>query len=309
MAELGFIIPLNLNDYLPFIGKPQGDRTSWCALPPPPLMGQPWYTNDNIQLSGSSLGPTSAKVGDTVSIQVGVQGVSVGQEGTVEDQVLHVQAWVCYPNTVPGRAGPLVASMLTGPTPAKDLTAMPKMIVGSGAFSDYQNAPSFFQFTLDNPWKPQQADIIPPNVDAHCCILATCQGLADVNNGGGVEVGLFVPGKNLSQIDVCSEPHEGQTNITILPIKHGMRGLLGDFGFLSGGITGAVALEVTPLAQPNGIDPVVFRSLRAGPWSHLPLRPATANPRSLVLRKNPHRFDGHLATIICDADEFNEDLN
>lgn len=26
MADLGFIIPLNENDYLSFIGKPQGDR-------------------------------------------------------------------------------------------------------------------------------------------------------------------------------------------------------------------------------------------------------------------------------------------
>jgi hypothetical protein len=63
-----------------------------------------------------------------------------------------------------------------------------------------------------------------------------------VSNSGGVEVGLFFPGTNLSQIDTCSEPHEGQTNITILPIKSGMRGLLlGDFGFLSGGVAGGGA--------------------------------------------------------------------
>jgi len=84
MAELGFIIPLNLNDYLSFIGKPQGDRTNWCSAPPPEIK-QPWWTNENIQLSGSSLGPTSAKVGDTVSIQVGVQGVLEPDGTTVED--------------------------------------------------------------------------------------------------------------------------------------------------------------------------------------------------------------------------------
>jgi hypothetical protein len=169
MADLGFIIPLNLNDYLPFTGKPQGDRTNWCTT-------QTWWTNENIQLSGSSLGPTSAKVGDTVSIQVGVQGV-LGDGGfTEEGQVLHVQAWVCYPSSVPGGAGTVVSSMMTGLTPALDLTASPAVIFGSSDPLDYMAAknPSYTLFTLNNTWSPQQADIIPPNTDAHCCILATC---------------------------------------------------------------------------------------------------------------------------------------
>jgi len=106
---------------------------------------------------------------------------------------MHVQAWVCYPSTVAGRAGPLVASMKSGPTPAKDLTGSPAPIFGSSQVGDYQSpGPSYTQFTLDHPWSPQQADIIPPNTDAHCCILATCQGIADVNDGGGASVGLFV---------------------------------------------------------------------------------------------------------------------
>jgi hypothetical protein len=140
--------------------------------------------------------------------------------------------------------------------------------------SDYRNpGPSYTQFTPDNTWSPQQADIIPPNTDAHCCILATCQGIADVNNESGVQVGLFVPGTDLSPIDICSDPHEGQTNITILPISgRGMRRgelLLGDFAFLSGAANreerSQVVVEVTPLAQPNGIDPAVLRVLKAGP--------------------------------------------
>jgi hypothetical protein len=303
MAETGFIIPLNLNDYLG-----SGQRNNWCGT-------QTWWTNENIQLSGSSLGPTSARVGDTVSIQVGVQGVT-DQGITEEGKILHVQAWVCYPNTVPGRAGPLVSSMMVGPTPTKDLTGSPVPIFGSGQVSDYQSpGPSYTQFTLDNPWSPQSGDIIPPNTDAHCCILATCQGLADVNNEGGVQVGLFVPGTNLSPIDICSDPHEGQTNITILPLSgHHRRGglLLGDFAFLSGSANpeqrAQVVLEVTPLAQPNGIDPAVLRVLKAGPWKGLPLRPATSNPRGLGLRKNGHKCEGLLAKIICEAEEFFEDL-
>lgn len=57
-----FIIPLDLNDY---IGR--GWRNNWCNT-------QTWWTNQNIQLSGSSVSPTSARVGDTVSIQVDIQG-------------------------------------------------------------------------------------------------------------------------------------------------------------------------------------------------------------------------------------------
>jgi len=126
MAEIGFIIPLNLNDYLA-----QGQRSNWCGT-------QTWWTNENIQLSGSSLGPTSAKVGDVVSIQVGVQGVT-DRGATKEGNILHVQAWVCYPNTVPGLAGPLVPSMMTGPTPAKDLTGSPASIFGSTQVGDYRS--------------------------------------------------------------------------------------------------------------------------------------------------------------------------
>ena len=303
MAETGFIIPLNLADYLA-----QGQRNNWCGT-------QTWWTNENIQLSGSSLGPTSARVGDTVSIQVGVQGVT-DQGHTEEGKILHVQAWVCYPNTVPGRAGPLVPSMMSGPTPAKDLTGSPVTIFGSAQSGDYQSpGPSYTQFTLDNSWSPQAGDIIPPNTDAHCCILATCQGIADVNNEGGVQVGLFVPGANLLPIDICSDPHEGQTNITILPLSgHHRRGglLLGDFAFLAGAANrdtrAQIAVEVRSLAQPNGIEPGVLRVLQAGPWKSLPLRPAVSEPRGLGLRKNNHKCEGWLAKIICEAEEFFEDL-
>jgi len=88
--------------------------------------------------------------------------------------------------------------------------------------------------------------------------------------------------------------------------------LLGDFGFLSGGVAGRerarVVVEVTPLVQPNGIDPAVLRVLQAGPWSGLPLQPATLDPRGLGLRKNRHRCEGWLGTIVCEAEEFIEDL-
>ena len=43
MAETGFIIPLNLADYLA-----QGQRNNWCST-------QTWWTNENISLL--ELGP------------------------------------------------------------------------------------------------------------------------------------------------------------------------------------------------------------------------------------------------------------
>lgn len=195
---------------------------------------------------------------------------------------------------MPGRAGPLVSSMMVGPTPTKDLTGSPVPIFGSGQVSDYQSrGPSYTQFTLDNAWSPLSGDIIPPNTDAHCCILATCQGLADVNNEGGVQVGLFVPGTNLSPIDICSDPHEEQTNITILPLSgHHRRGglLLGDFAFLSGSANpeqrAQVVVEVTPLAQPNGIDPAVLRVPHVDEAIVWLEKARNANPAHPLIRAN-----------------------
>jgi hypothetical protein len=227
---------------------------------------------------------------------------------------MHVQAWVCYPNTVPGLAGPIVPSMMTGPTPAKDLTGSPYLIFGSSNATDYQApGPSFVQFTLDNTWSPQPGDIIPPNTQAHCCIIATSQGVANVNDGGGATVGHFIPGNNLSPINICSDPHEGQTNITILPIPGGGHHRLrfGDFAFFCG--TGGhkeraqIAVEVRAVEQARGVDPALLRVLRAGPWRDLPLRPAKSQPHGFGLRKNPHRLTGHLATLIGEAENFTED--
>lgn len=117
-------------------------------------------------------------------------------------------------------------------------------------------------------------------------------------------------------LNICTDAHQGQRNITVLPVGVGMRGGksagLGDFGFLAGGVLGReqerVVVEITLVAQPNGIDPVVKRVLEAGPWNGLPLRPATSRPRGFGLRKNPHRCEGWLAKIICDAEEFVEEL-
>lgn len=50
----GFMIPLNYSDW-----ETNGDRTNWCST-------KVWWTNENIKLVGSSLGPTEVKVGEPV---------------------------------------------------------------------------------------------------------------------------------------------------------------------------------------------------------------------------------------------------
>jgi hypothetical protein len=58
----------------------------------------------------------------------------------------------------------------------------------------------------------------------------------------------------------------------------------------------------------RAVDPAVLRVLKAGPWSNLPLLPATSAPLGLGLRKNRHSCEGWLARIVCEAEELIEDL-
>jgi hypothetical protein len=306
MADLGFIIPLDINDYLN-----QGQRVNWC--------GGTWWTNQNLQLSGTVSG-TTAKVGDDVTIQVGIQGVT-NQGFTEEAQVQHVQAWVCYPNTMPGRADAslIVFSMQPahgGQPPSLDLTGSPQVIFGSAQVFDYQNPAdgTYHQFSLAPVWTPSDQDILPPNTTAHVCIVGTSQGIADVN-GAADPVGLFVPNNNdLSGIDICTDPHQGQTNITIVPISGGQikpGGGLHEFGFLSGAAVrdrrAQVTVEIRPVRQGNEVDPAVLKVLRSGPYAKLAFRPAAAPPRTLRLRRSTHECKGWLARIVCEAEEILED--
>jgi hypothetical protein len=306
MSNFGFIIPLDLTDFLN-----QGQRVNWCSA-------QTWWTNQNIQLSNSSVSSTAANVGDVVTIQVGIQGVT-NNGITEEAQVDHVQAWVCYPNTVPGRASAslIVDSMqpsLGHVPPALDLTGSPAVLFGSGQAADYQSPGVSYQlFNLAPTWTPTSADILPPNTTAHCCIVATSQGNADVN-GDDFPVGLFVPANDLSGIDICNDPHEGQTNITIFPMSPGglIRGQQGGFAFLSGAanrdVRKQVTVEVQPVIQGSEVDPAVLRVFKSSSWGSLPLKPATKPPKVVGLSKNPHRCEGWLAKIICEAEEIVEEV-
>src|ERR1035438_9686277 len=142
----GFMIPLNFNDW--FIGH--GDRTNWCSA-------QTWWTNENISLQGSSLGTTEAKVGDTVTIAVGIQGV-VDQDG-VREFIQHVQAWACYPSPTAGRSSAsLVLPSMQSSNPA--FASSNQTLLPSSDATDYQNlldAP-YFLASLSPTWTPPAAD-------------------------------------------------------------------------------------------------------------------------------------------------------
>lgn len=164
---------------------------------------------------------------------------------------------------------------------------------------------------------PRRQTFLPPNTDGHCCILVTRGGVAATDDGFMLYGDTNLPSTNtiLPGIDICTNLWEGQTNIMILPLSGHFRldgFLLGNFAFLSGfgnrGQRGEVTVEVTPLAQPNGVDPSVLRVLQAGSWKGLPLRPATSGPRGLGLRKNSHKYESFSVKIICEAEEIIEDL-
>jgi len=299
MADQGFIIPLDHTDF-----TNEGQRTNWCSA-------QAFWTNENLLLNGT-VDATTAKVGDNVTVQVGIQGVT---HGGVPGQsaVRHVQAWVCYPNTVPGLADSslIVHSMQPvngGQPPFLDLTSNPQALAGSFNPGDYQNpgTGSYKLFNLTPSWTPSAQDIISPNTTAHCCIIATSEGTADGN-----DVGLFVNNNNLAAIDICTDPHQAQRNITILPVS-GKKAGLHEFGFLSGAARREertrVTVEIQPVRQGKEVEPAVLRVLRSGPYGTLPLRPAASAPRQLRLRQSPHAHEGWLGRIIYEAEEILEEV-
>ena len=107
-AIQGFMIPLNQADFNNILSSP---TRSICSSASQAALGAPWYACENIQLTGT-VDAVTARVGDTVTIQVGIQALPTefGQH-----LILSAQAWVCYPNTVAGGADAslVVSSMQT----------------------------------------------------------------------------------------------------------------------------------------------------------------------------------------------------
>lgn len=308
----GFMIPLDHTDW-----TNNGDRTNWCS-------SQVWWTNQNIALKGSSLGPTDAKVGEPVTITVGIQGV-VGPEGDTELAVIqNVKAWACYPSPTAGRTSAslvLPSMQSTNPSFSGNLP-----VFGSNPVfnpGDYQDSSQGFYslVALGGTWTPSTEDLVPPNENTHCCIVAACAGLAQAEESGGLytgnPVGEAVPTNSdlASRIDICSSPYQGQTNIAIVPLSaHGMRvpgGLAHEFGFLAAasdatGVT-SPALQVAPIRLKTEVDPFLLRLLQSGPYRDLPWKRALSGLKRLRLVRNPHECRGFLRTLIVGAEQIVEE--
>jgi hypothetical protein len=160
-------------------------------------------------------------------------------------------------------------------------------------------------------WKPIPDDLVPPNQDGHVCIVANCAGIADVH-GDQALIGFTIPNDDLTKIDICNDPQQGQLNITILPVKKHKRDTLSEqFGFLSGiadaGRGAQVVLDIVPLRQGTRVDAAVLSALQSGPFRDLSFRPVDTPLKRVALRKNPHECRGWLAKVIREAEAIVED--
>jgi hypothetical protein len=301
--DSSFMIPLDLNDWKDF-----GSRTSWCAT-------EVWWTNQNIYLAGSSLGRTEAKVGDTVTVMVGVQGVAASGGATGTAFVESVQAWACYPSSTPGAtSAALVLPSMTSSNPAfigSDPVEGVNPAKFPGSYQNQSNPPGAYAlFSLIPTWTPTVDDVVPPNTSVHCCLIATSAG----TNLDGAPLGTKIPSNSdlATMINICTSPYQGQCNITILgmPIhKRSGRLLVQEFGFLAAGLnaaSGDVVLDVAPVAQPNGVDPTVLWALKGGPYGELNLTPAASGLKSARLAKNTYKLTPHLSQIVRPAEKISE---
>jgi len=306
MSRVGFIISLdNLTD--------NGDRTNWCST-------KQFWTNQSIQLSGTSVDNTTARVGDTVTIQVEVRGVpwtnNQGETFTQENNVNSIQAWACYPNTIPMQPGAfntnaIVASMNpSNPNRSTPPTLPnPPAICFGGSPDDPAPVTTGF-LSLAPVWKPIADDLLPPNQNGHVCIVANCAGIADVN-GDQAPIGFTIPNDDLTQVDICNNPQQGQLNITVLPAPIHKRGAF-QFGFLSGLASSErraqVVLDIAPVDQGTAVDAAVLNVLKSGAFRNLNFQAVNTPLRHLALRKNPHECRGWLAGIIREAEDIVEDV-
>ena len=289
MAKIGFDIPLDIND--------NGARTNWCS-------SRPFWTNPNIQLAQTSLGSRTAKVGDSAVIQVKLHGVT-DRGSTEEGRIETIQAWVCYPNTIPNDPNhfnitSIVPSMnpnFVGSNPPPSYQGNPITIFG-GSTTDPESYTDWI--SLQPAWQPTENDLLfaPPQLqgqnEAHVCIIASSAGHADVN-GDDVPVGVTISNNDLAGIDICDDPHQGQTNIMVVGVPRRRIGAgagLAGLAFLSGvaqaGRRAPIAVEMNPVPQGAQIDPTLLGILKSGPYAQLPLQPAQSHPTSFGLQKNHH---------------------
>ena len=316
MSDPGFMIPLNLRDYL--FPNDSGQRNICDPTNQQTYTQAPWWTCENIQLT-QTVDAVTARVGDTVVIQVGVQGLP-SQGDTVPALIQNVQAWVCYPNTVAGGADAtlVVPSMQNSKFASfTNSNSDSPLVFGSNQVSDYQNAGIAFQWISLSSWTPTQEDFLEQQAgEGHCCVIANAAGQADYDleehSGAPVGVNITDNSQLQSDINVCNDLWQGQRNIVIVPAMMGGMRRIGGFAFLSGAprrrAPSRTTVSVTAIKQGAQIDPVLLKVLASGPYSGLSLRAASSPPQSLRLERHDHKWNKSLCEIVHEAEEIVEEL-
>jgi len=325
----GFMIPVNELDYQTVVDS---SSRNICAASFEAMIGAPWWACENIQLTGT-VSAVTARVGDTVTIQVGIQALPA--EFAFEQLIFSVQAWVCYPNTVAGETDSSLvvpsmqpsASMPNGQfasffNPSKTTApAVYNGMLGSGV--SYQQAtgptPSFQWISLTS-WTPTPEDFMDQGEEGgHCCMIANVSGAFDYSSDTGffaspVGEQIIANSELATSIDVCTDLYQGQRNIVIAGSSSGHSGrrIPPGFGFLSGAprekASSKTTITVTAIKQGDQVDPVLLKVLNSGPYAGLPLKPAILPPKSLRLARHECGWNGWLCKIIHEAEEIIEEL-
>ena len=309
MASPGFMIPLNERDF--FFPHDSGQRNICDPTNQQTFTKAPWWTCENIQLTGT-VDAVTARVGDTVVIQVGAQGLTSDQ-GTTLALIEQVQAWVCFPNTVAGGAdATLVVPSMQNSLFASFSNTTPNApaVFGGGP---YQGSPGFQLISLTS-WTPTKEDFLEQAThEGHCCIIANSAGLANVDGGttNGDPVGVNITDNSQlnADINVCTSLYQAQRNIAIVPALKGGHIRTG-FAFLSGAPRqrnpSTTAVAVTAINQGGQIDPVLLKVLSSGPYAGLQLKAASSPPKSLRLVRHEHKWNSWLSRVVNEAEEIIE---
>lgn len=321
MADPGFMIPLNLNDFLfPFEG---GTRDICSAAKQQTYTHAPWWTSENVQLTTGGNQVPSAVVGTPYVIQVGIAGAP-GGDGTTPGFIQRVQAWVCFPNTVPGGAsGTLVVPSMRNNEFASfsNTTANAPIIFSNAEVSDYQKPGTGWQTISLSAWTPTQEDFLEEQSSSggHVCMIVNAAGQASLDDisdpNSGIPVGVVITDQSQlsADFDICHSLYQAQRNTMIVAAGGGgFPGGGAHIGFLAGAPERSdpvkSMVEVTAIDQGGQIDPVLLNALSSGPYSSLPLQPASAPPKSLRLTRHDLHHHSWLAKLIHEAEEIVDEL-
>ena len=309
----GFMIPVNELDFQTILNS---SSRNICDPSIERTLQADWWTCENIKLTGT-VDEVTARVGNTVTIQVGIQALPTLESG--EQLIFSVQAWVCYPNTVAGGTDQslVVSSMQPNKFASfsNPSTTSPTAVWNDMTYQQTSGPQPSFRWISLTPWTPTSDDLMDPGENVHCCVIANASGLFDFSGERGIPVGTQIVANSelATYIDVCADLYQGQRNIVIVPASSGQgRRILPGFGFLSGAPRQKTSLKttvaVTAINQGSQVDPLLLKALNSGPYRGLPFKPATLPPASLRLARHECGWNGWLCKIIHEAEEILEEL-